>query len=154
MPFVPYALAVAAVGAALAGTLTYYLVNRPEKDSGYEPDELRDEISGAFTARDSIELTTSTEHAPQLLARIGAAVERGFTPRHEEMLRHRLETQRTQGGPRVARYSVEIDGASGDLEIQWFRNSRDRLHLRFEAPVALIRAIASETTRMPATVTA
>lgn len=154
MPFAFYAIAFAVLGAVMTGAITHYLANRPEKYDPYDPEDIQDELSSAFAERRSIELTTSVEYAPQLLARIARTVDHGFTERHEDMLRHRLETQQTPTGPRVARYSVEVNDDSGDLEVRWLRISRDQLHLRFEAPIAVIEAIEAESKRMPATVNA
>lgn len=111
-------------------------------------EEILDGLELAYTPRRGIEIRTQTEYLPYLFGCILENVDSGFEDKQVRNLLGRIEEQRPNGS-KNALIPVKVSGVRSEIDLQWSRDSNDRVRLFVLAAPKVIRALKKQVRAIP-----
>ena len=111
-------------------------------------DEILDELELAYTPRRGIEIRTPTEYLPFVFGCILENVDSGFEDKQVQSLLDRI-VDREPHMTRNALIPVKVSGVRSEIDLQWSRDSEDRVRLFVLAAPKVIRALKKKSKTIP-----
>jgi hypothetical protein len=111
-------------------------------------EEILDGLELAYTPRRGIEIRTQTEYLPYVFGCILENVDSGFEDKQVRNLLDRIEEQRPNGA-KNALIPVKVSGVRSEIDLQWSRDSENRVRIFVLAAPKVIRALKKQVKAIP-----
>ena len=126
----------------------WILARSLERRSRGSSEEILDELELAYTPRRGIEIRTQTEYLPYVFGCILENVDSGFEDKQVKNLMDRIEEQHPHGS-KNALFPVKVSGVRSEIDLQWSRDSEDRVRIFVLAAPKVIRALKKQVRTIP-----
>jgi len=140
--------AIVCCGLIAGWILARALEKRFDRGNKSSSEEILDELELAYTPRRGIEIRTQTEYLPFVFGCILENVDSGFEDKQVRTLLGRIGEQPSHS-TRNALYPVRVSGVRSEIDLQWSRDSEDRVRLFVLAAPKVIRALKKQAKTIP-----
>lgn len=140
--------AIVGCGLVFGWFLARALEKRYDRARQSSSDEILDELELAYTPRRGIEIRTQTEYLPFVFGCILENVDSGFEDKQVRSLLDKIVEQEPHK-TRNALIPVKVSGVRSEIDLQWSRDSEDRVRLFVLAAPKVIRALKKKSKTIP-----
>ena len=140
--------AIVCCGLVFGWLLARALEKRYDRGNKSSSDEILDGLELAYTPRRGIEIRTQTEYLPFVFGCILENVDSGFEDKQVRTLLDRIGEQRPHSTLN-ALIPVKVSGVRSEIDLQWSRDSEDRVRLFVLAAPKVIRALKKQSRSIP-----
>ena len=140
--------AIVCCGLVFGWLLARALERRYDRGNKSTSEEILDELELAYTPRRGIEIRTQTEYLPFVFGCILENVDSGFEDKQVRTLLDRIVEQKPHM-TRNALIPVKVSGVRSEIDLQWSRDSEDRVRIFVLAAPKVIRALKKHAKTIP-----